>query len=213
MPDPVVPPPAAPVTPAAPVIDYGAIAAAVVAALPKPAAPVTPPPAPDKPVTPQSDKERLEFLEKRDRENTEHAIATARNGAIDAALAPAKKDFSEAQLSALRAVLERDHGKNIVVEGDKTFYNSPQTGKIEIGKYIADTFLKSDVALALKPAPTLPGGAPTQPGQAAAPGTPDHKWATKTFTEVRKLCADDPDAYDDMRKNHPKAFAAMLQRR
>ncbi len=212
MPDPVVPPPAAPATPAAPIIDVAAIAAAVVAALPKPAAPPVPAPAPQTPATPiaPTDAERLAVLEKRDRDNIEKTIQATRSGAIDAALKGAEKDFNATQIEALRAIFETKHGKNVVVEGDKVFYNSPETGKIEVGVQLAK-FLASDTALALKPPPTLPGGpglSPSNNQPAAQPAA--HPWAEKTFKEVSALAQTDPKSFRELTSKHPEAWAKIL---
>ncbi len=129
----------------------------IIPATPAPAAAA--PAAASAPAVPQTDAQRLEFLEKKDKDRADAEVTTKRNSAIDAALSgDAVKDFSKPQVEALRAVLEQRFGKNIVVEDGKAIFNSPETGKIDVTTFITGTFLKSDVALALKPPPSLPGG-------------------------------------------------------
>ena len=159
----------------------------------------------------QTDSERLAFLERQNADNTAKEVNRVRSIAIDGALETAKKDYSAPQLEALKTVFEKQFGAGIVVEGDKAFYNSPETGKIDVSAQFA-TFLKGPIAMSLKPAPVLPGGAALDPttGLPAAPAVQGHEWAGKTFAEVKLLKASNPQKFNDL-VTKPENRATFIQ--
>lgn len=172
------------------------------------------------PALQNTDAERLRVLEEKEEQRKQEAISNAKKSAIETGFSTGNKDtdgktiYNAAQLRALRATFNEEHGNNVIVEDGKAFYNSPETGKIPVDQFITTNFLKSEVAAALKPAAPLPSGdALSNNGRAGKPAAAGHEWSGKTATELQALARQDPAKFRDFSINHTAAFNAAMKRR